>query len=78
MLNTPENLAVDISELKINHSIKVGDLAYDNIELLDPKVTTVVSIASSRVALKTEGEEAAEEETAEEEVAEDKDKEKKS
>jgi large subunit ribosomal protein L25 len=74
----PENLTVDISELKINHSIKVGDLAYDNIELLDPKVTTVVSIASSRVALKTEGEEVAEEETAEEEVAEDKDKEKKS
>lgn len=73
----PENLPVDITDLKINHSIKVGDLAYDNIELLDPKITSVVSIASSRVALKAEEGEAAEE-TATEETAEDKDKEKKS
>ncbi|MGA1978215.1 MAG: 50S ribosomal protein L25/general stress protein Ctc [Bacteroidales bacterium] len=56
----PEDLAVDITELKIHHSIKVGDLSYDKIELLDPKKTTVVSVATSRVALKTEEEEAAE------------------
>lgn len=56
----PEDLVVDVTDLKIAHSIKVGELKYDNIELLDPKITTVVTVATSRVALKTEEEEAAE------------------
>ena len=56
----PEDLVIDVTELKIHHSIKVSDLTFDKIELLDPKITTVVSVATSRVALKTEEEEAAE------------------
>ncbi len=56
----PEHLTIDVTELKIHHSVKVGDLVFDKIELLDPKITTVVSVATSRVALKTEEEEAAE------------------
>lgn len=56
----PEDLHVDVTDLKIHHSIKVGDLSFDKIELLDPKITTVVTVATSRVALKTEEEEAAE------------------
>jgi large subunit ribosomal protein L25 len=56
----PEELIVDVTELNIHHSLKVGDLAYDKVELLDPKITTVVTVATSRVALKTEEEEAAE------------------
>jgi large subunit ribosomal protein L25 len=56
----PEDLHVDVTDLKIHHSIKVGDLAFDKIELLDPKITTVLTVATSRVALKTEEEEAAE------------------
>jgi large subunit ribosomal protein L25 len=56
----PEDLKIDVTELNIHHSIKVGDLAFDKIELLDPKITAVVTIATSRVALKTEEEEAAE------------------
>jgi large subunit ribosomal protein L25 len=56
----PEELTVDITELKIHHSIKVGELSFDKIDLLDPKITTVVSVATSRVALKTDEEEAAE------------------
>jgi len=56
----PEELKVDVTDLMIAHSIKVGDLSYGKIELLDPKITTVVSVATSRVALKTEEEEAAE------------------
>jgi large subunit ribosomal protein L25 len=56
----PEDLTIDVTDLKIHHSIKVGDLAYNKIELLDPKIATVVSVATSRVALKTEEEEAAE------------------
>jgi large subunit ribosomal protein L25 len=58
--NLPEELSVDVTELAIAHSIKVGDLSYDKIELIDPKITTVVTVATSRVALKTEEEEAAE------------------
>ncbi|MCU0460819.1 MAG: 50S ribosomal protein L25/general stress protein Ctc [Bacteroidales bacterium] len=56
----PEKLVVDVTDLKIAHSIKVGELKYDKIELIDPKITTVVTVATSRVALKTEEEEAAE------------------
>ena len=80
----PEDLKVDITDLKIHHSIKVGDLAYDKLELLDPKITTVASVATSRIALKTEEEIAAEaaaaegaEETEEAPPSEDKEKEKK-
>lgn len=50
----PEDLPIDITDVKIHHSVKVGDLTYNNIELLDPKITTVLTIATSRVALKTE------------------------
>ena len=56
----PEYLTVDVTDLGIHHSIKVGDLAFGKIELLDPKITTVVSVATSRIALKTEEELAAE------------------
>lgn len=58
----PENLVIDITNVKIHHSVKVGDLSYENIELVEPKITTVLSVASSRVAVKeeTEGAEGAE------------------
>jgi large subunit ribosomal protein L25 len=56
----PEFLPVDITELKIHQSKKVGDLSYDKIELLDPKKDMVVGIATSRVAQKTDEEAAAE------------------
>jgi len=54
----PEFLEVDITDLKIHQSIKVADLSYPGLELLDPKIVTVVTVASSRVAAKAEGEEA--------------------
>jgi large subunit ribosomal protein L25 len=50
----PEQLLIDITDVKIHHSIKVGDLAYDKIELIDPKITTVLSVATSRVVQKEE------------------------
>jgi large subunit ribosomal protein L25 len=50
----PESLPVDITEVKIHQSIKVGDLSYDKIELLDPKRSMVLAVATSRVAQKTE------------------------
>jgi large subunit ribosomal protein L25 len=56
----PEFLPIDITELKIHEGIKVGDLSFDKIELLDPKKSQVLSIATSRVAAKSEEEVAAE------------------
>lgn len=64
----PEFLTIDITNLKIHQGYKVGDLAYDKIELLDPKKSLVVTIATSRVAQKSE-EEVAAEKTAEEATA---------
>lgn len=56
----PEFLPVDITNVKIHHSIKVEDLSYDKIQLLDSKITTILTVATSRVVQKGEGEEGAE------------------
>jgi large subunit ribosomal protein L25 len=52
----PESLPIDITNLKIHEGVKVGDLSYDKIELLDPKISMVLTIATSRVAQKTDEE----------------------
>ncbi len=51
----PEFLPIDITNLKIHDGVKVGDLSFDKIELLDMKKALVLSIATSRVAQKEEG-----------------------
>ena len=56
----PEVLPIDITELKIHEGVKVGELSFDKIELLDPKKSMVLTIATSRVAQKTDEEVAAE------------------
>ena len=56
----PEGLPIDITNLKIHEGIKVGELAYDKIELLDAKKSMVLTIATSRVAQKSDEEVAAE------------------
>jgi large subunit ribosomal protein L25 len=56
----PEYLLVDITNLQIHDSVKVGDMSYNKIELLDPKKLMVLTIATSRVAQKSETEVAAE------------------
>jgi len=56
----PEFLPIDITDLKIHQGMKVGDLSFDKIELLDPKKLLVLTIATSRVAQKSEEEVAAE------------------
>jgi large subunit ribosomal protein L25 len=56
----PEFLPIDITNLKIHESVKVGDITYDKIELLDMKKLMVLTIATSRVAQKTDAEVAAE------------------
>jgi large subunit ribosomal protein L25 len=52
----PEALPIDITNLKIHEGVKVGELSYDKIELLDPKKSMVLTIATSRVAQKTDEE----------------------
>jgi len=56
----PQSLPIDITNLKIHEGIKVSDLSYDKIELLDMKKAMVLTIATSRVAQKTDAEIAAE------------------
>lgn len=48
----PEVLDIDITELNIGGVIKVANLKFDKIELLDPAQSMVVGIVSSRVAAK--------------------------
>jgi large subunit ribosomal protein L25 len=56
----PEFLPIDITNLRIHESVKIGDLSFEKIELLDPKKSMVLTIATSRVAQKTDAEIAAE------------------
>jgi len=48
----PDHLEVDMTLLDIGHSIKVGDLEYPNLILLDPHKSMVVAVISSRLAAK--------------------------
>ena len=56
----PESIPVDITDLKIHEGVKVSDLKMDKIEFLDMKKSMVLTIATSRVAAKSEEEVAAE------------------
>ena len=55
----PEFLLIDITNLKIHESVKVGDLIFDKIELLESSKLMVLTIATSRVAQKSDSETAA-------------------
>jgi large subunit ribosomal protein L25 len=55
-VDIPEFLLIDITDVKIHHSVKVGDLSYEKIELIDPKITTILTVATSRVVQKEEEE----------------------
>lgn len=48
--NLPDVITIDVTSLTIGQSIKVGDLNFDNLELLDNKSSMVVSIITSRAA----------------------------
>ena len=66
--DVPEHLTIDITSLEIGQSIKIGDLTYDKLEIIDNKKAMIVGVAISRVVLKEE--EAAPVEGAEAPVAE--------
>lgn len=48
--NIPEHLDVDVTNLKLGKSIKVGELSYDGIELSTPKEVVVCSVKMTRQA----------------------------
>lgn len=70
----PEHLNVDMTDLEIGDSLKVGDLEFENLEILDPPRAMVVGVVSSRLVakgLRETVEELEAEEEAVEEVAEE-------
>lgn len=46
----PEFLPIDVTELGIGKSIKVGDLSYDKLEIITPKQALVCSVRTTRAA----------------------------
>ncbi len=69
----PDNLEISVDELVLGKTIKVGELAFDNLELLTAKNSVVASVKLTRIAKgadtdedEAEGEEATEEEATEE------------
>ncbi len=52
--NLPDHLTIDITGLGIGQSIKIGDLVYENLEIIDNKRAMVVSVEASRISLKDE------------------------
>ena len=48
----PDRLEIDLTDMNIGESIKIGDLVYDNLEILDPPRAMVVGVVSSRLIAK--------------------------
>tara|TARA_R110002050_G_scaffold195593_1_gene330414 strand:+ start:4065 stop:4673 length:609 start_codon:yes stop_codon:yes gene_type:complete len=57
----PENVEVDITNLRIGQSIKVGTMKVAGVEFLDPASNVVVAVKTSRGAVADDEEEVAEE-----------------
>ncbi len=55
----PEHLEIDITGLEIGQSLKIGDLKYENLEIMENKKSMIVGVATSRVVQKEEGAEGA-------------------
>lgn len=49
-VNFPDFLDIDIADLEIGDALKVGELSFDGLTLLDPHRSMVVAVASSRIA----------------------------
>lgn len=46
----PERLVINVDDIQIGQSIKVGDLHFDNFELASPKDLMIVSVRATRAA----------------------------
>lgn len=72
-INIPQSLEIDITNLNVGDSIHVADLSFENITILNPEDTIVVSVVLPKVEkepepVEAEGELVEEEEPAEPEV----------
>jgi large subunit ribosomal protein L25 len=47
----PDVLNIDVTSLALGKSIVVGDLQYENVQILNPKVTIICSVKTTRAAL---------------------------
>ena len=47
----PETLDINVTNLRIGKSIKVGELSFDKLELVTPKEVNVVSVKMTRAAM---------------------------
>jgi large subunit ribosomal protein L25 len=48
----PDTLDIDVTNVEISEVIKIGDLSFNNIDILDPKRSMIYAIVSSRVSMK--------------------------
>ncbi|MCK5693403.1 MAG: 50S ribosomal protein L25, partial [Bacteroidales bacterium] len=46
----PDELDIDITDVAIGDVIKIGDLSYDNLEILDPSRSMIFAVVSSRIS----------------------------
>ncbi len=46
----PDTLEIDVTDVAIGDVIKIGDLSYDNLEILDPAQSMIFAIVSSRIS----------------------------
>ena len=46
----PDELDIDITDIGIGDVIKIGDLSYDNLEILDPSRSMIFAVVSSRIS----------------------------
>jgi large subunit ribosomal protein L25 len=46
----PDTLEIDITDIAIGDVIKIGDLSYDNLEILDPSQSMIFAVVSSRIS----------------------------
>jgi large subunit ribosomal protein L25 len=46
----PDVLDIDITDVAIGDVIKIGDLSYDNLEILDPARSMIFAVVSSRIS----------------------------
>jgi len=46
----PDELDIDVTDIAIGDVIKIGDLSYDNLEILDPSRSMIFAVVSSRIS----------------------------
>ena len=63
----PETIEIDISKIKIGESIRVSDLQFDNLNILNNSQDVIVAVKTARAAIQEEEEEATDAEVSSEE-----------